>query len=109
MINDVTAKQPYREDLIELQDSSQSPSPLKRKPLFLPNSPYLCGDKTPAQIRKERLDYLHNQIKNFNITKDLEEIARVLFQLRGDYNETKDSLIMKKSVFTKLVLSRLQM
>ena len=107
MINDVTAKQPYREDLIELQDSSQSPSPLKRKPLFLPNSPYLCGDKTPAQIRKERLDYLHNQIKNFNITKDLEEITRVLFQLRGDYNEAKDCLIMKKSVFTKLVLSRL--
>ena len=38
MINDVVAKQPYREDLIDFTETSLSPSPLKRKSLFLPNS-----------------------------------------------------------------------
>ena len=107
MINDVRAKQPYREDLIDVQEKSASPSPLRRKRLFLPRCSYDFSDKTAAQIRQERLDYLKNQIQNFNINKDLDQISQVLFHLKGDYSESKDCLVMKKSVFSKLILSRL--
>ena len=62
MINDVRAKQPYREDLIDDKENSASPSPLKRKPLFLPRCSYDFSDKTAAQIRQERLDYLQKKI-----------------------------------------------
>ena len=107
MINDVMAKQPYREDLIDFEESSLSPSPLKKKPLFLPNCSYDFSDKTAAQISKERLEYLNGKILSFSINKSLEETAQVLFWLKGEYNEAKSNITVKKSAFSKMVLSRL--
>ena len=109
MINDVKKKQPYREDLLrEDDDDSQTEYTPYSKNRFPAKFDEPGNEQTPAQIRQNRTEKLLSQIWKFRSIQDVDEVVRILFSLRGEYHEARDCLVMKKSLFSKLVLSRLK-
>ena len=109
MINDVKKKQPYREDLLrEDDDDSLTEYTPYSKNRFPAKFDEPGNEQTPAQIRQNRTEKLLSQIWKFRSIQDVDEVVRILFSLRGDYHEARDCLVMKKSLFSKLVLSRLK-